>query len=315
MLHKSGAAKICPGGGNLGGLVMKSIAYLGMGIMGSSMACNLAKAGFRVTVWNRSEGREGLRRAQEAGARKAASIAEAVADADVVMSCLSDVPDIEMVLLGDGGVSSSAKAGAIVVDMATTGPACAQMVAGKFADKGMQFLDAPVSGGDVGARNATLTIMVGGERTAFDACLPIFQSIGKNIHYCGSAGAGQSVKLCNQILCAVNMLAVCESLELAKSMGIDPTLMIDVCGSGAAGSWALSNLGPRIAKGDLEPGFMIKDMQKDLRLIREAAQNVEHGLSLPACQLAVKQFGEAVQLIGNQGDRKGTQAMSVAYGR
>lgn len=291
----------------------KRIAYLGMGIMGASMAVNLAKAGFAVTVWNRSEGREGLQRAQEAGAKRAFSVAEAVHNADVVMLCLSDVPDLEMVLLGSDGVVESAKPGTVIVDMSTTGPACARKMAHMLLGKKLHFIDAPVSGGDIGARNATLTIMAGGEQEQFDACLPIFQAIGKNIHYCGPSGSGQAVKLCNQVLCAVNMLAVCESLKLADVLGIDQQLIIDVCGSGAAGSWALTNLGARIARGDLEPGFMIKDMQKDLRLVRESMG--EHGAQLPACELADKKFDDAVVQIGNNGNRKGTQAMSAAYGR
>jgi 3-hydroxyisobutyrate dehydrogenase len=173
------------------------------------------------------------------------------------------------------------------------------------------FLDAPVSGGDVGARNASLTIMVGGEREVFERCLPALQSIGKNIHYCGPSGSGQALKLCNQILCAVNMLAVCESFKLAELLSIDPQLMIDVCATGAAGSWALSNLGTRIVQGDLGPGFMIKDMQKDLRLVRESLSTA--GIDLAACDLADRKFNEAVKAMAAGGERKGTQAMSVAY--
>jgi 3-hydroxyisobutyrate dehydrogenase len=287
------------------------IAYLGMGIMGASMSCNLAKAGFNLTVWNRSQGKAGLKRALEAGAHSAASLSETVKEANTVIMCLSDVTDLYEVLLGAGGVVESARPGTTVIDMSTTGPECARKVSELLAARNLHFLDAPVSGGDVGARNATLTIMVGGEKPVFEKCLPIFESIGKNIRYCGASGSGQAVKLCNQVLCAVNMLAVCESLKLSELLGIDPQLMIEVCGSGAAGSWALSNLGPRIARGDLEPGFMIKDMQKDLRLVGEAIEFAP--VELAACKLADSKFREAVAAMPPDGERKGTQAMSVAY--
>jgi 3-hydroxyisobutyrate dehydrogenase len=289
----------------------KKIAYLGMGIMGASMASNLARAGFTVKVWNRTEGKPGLKLAADAGASVSASIKDAVSDADIVMMCLTDVPDLEDVLLRDGGVLDNMKAAAVVIDFSTTGPACARKMFSEAAKKQIHFLDAPVSGGDVGAKNGTLTVMVGGDRNIFDLCLPAFQGVGKNIHYCGNSGSGQAVKLCNQILCAVNMLAVCESMKLAELLAIDPKLMIDVCGSGAAGSWALSNLGARIARGDLEPGFMIKDMRKDLRLVKEALAGA--GVDFEACDLADQKFVDAVEAFPEDGERKGTQAMSVAY--
>lgn len=288
----------------------EKIAYLGMGIMGASMAVNMARSGLDLVVWNRTPGKEGTRRAQEAGARVASSISEAVKDVDFIFLCLSDVPDLEAVVFGEQGVLSNAKHGAILVDMSTTGPSCAEKMASAVSNKGMHFIDAPVSGGDIGARNATLTIMVGGEKEIFQKCLPIFEKIGKNISYCGPSGSGQAIKLCNQILCAVNMLAVCESLKLAEMLGLDPQMVIDVCSSGAAGSWALSNLGPRIIKGDLEPGFMIKDMQKDLRLVKDILQNSSR---FPASELADDKFAEAIKLFGRDGSLKGTQAMSAAY--
>jgi len=289
------------------------LAFLGMGIMGASMACNLLKAGFNVHVWNRTESREGLARAQDAGARRAFSVSEAVHGAEFVILCLTDVPDLEEVILGESGVLSSAKPGAILIDMGTSGPECAKKLSSILESKGMHFVDAPVSGGDVGARDGTLTIMVGAEKAIYERCLPLFQGMGKKIQHCGPVGAGQAVKLCNQILCAVNMLAVCESLDLAEHLGIDRNLMIEVCGSGAAGSWALTNLGPRITAGNLEPGFMIKDMRKDLRLVREALHAASS--ELEATLLADRKFVEAVQKLGEGGERKGTQAMSVAYGK
>lgn len=288
-----------------------SVAYLGMGIMGASMAVNMAKSGISVTVWNRSKGREGTKRAVEAGAQECESIKNAVSGAELIFLCLSDVQDLEDVLFREGGVVECATAGSIIIDMSTTGPECARRVSEKLALKNLSFIDAPVSGGDVGARNGTLTIMAAGKEDCFNRCLPVFQKIGKNIHYCGNAGNGQAVKLCNQILCAVNMIAVCESLSLAEQLSIDPSLMIEVCSSGAAGSWALANLGPRIIANNLEPGFMIKDMQKDLRLVREALSG--SALNFAGSDLANQKFDEAVAVLSNGGELKGTQAMIAAY--
>lgn len=288
-----------------------SVAYLGMGIMGSAMAINMANAEIPLTVWNRTKGREGTRRAVDAGAREASDIKEAVTSAELIFLCLTDVQDLEDTLFRVGGVAESATAGSVIVDMSTTGPECARRVAERLEQQGLSFVDAPVSGGDVGARNGTLTIMAAGRQDSFDKCLPVFQKIGKNIHYCGKAGNGQAVKLCNQILCAVNMIAVCESLSLAEALSIDPALMIEVCSSGAAGSWALANLGPRIIADNLEPGFMIKDMQKDLRLVREALSDTE--LTFAGSELANQKFDEAIAAIASGGEFKGTQAMIAAY--
>lgn len=288
-----------------------SIAYLGMGIMGSSMALNLVNAGFDLTVWNRTSGKDSTQKVVKAGAKEAGSIKEAVSAASIIILCLSDVSDLEDVLFRADGVLANATAGSIIVDMSTTGPQCAQSVYAKLKDKGLHFIDAPVSGGDVGARNATLTIMAGGDREAFENCLSVFEKIGKNIHYCGPSGSGQAIKLCNQILCAVNMIGVCEALTLAKSLGVEESLMVEVCGSGAAGSWSLSNLGPRIIAGNLEPGFMIKDMQKDLRLVSEAIPELSSAFA--GTELARSKFKQASSRFSDSGEFKGTQAMIAAY--
>lgn len=290
---------------------LPKVAYLGMGIMGASMAVNMAKGAVDLTIWNRTKGRPGTLRAIEAGARESASIADAVTGADLIFLCLTDVGDLEDALFQKGGVADSATAGSVVVDMSTTGPDCARRVSAKLEARGLSFVDAPVSGGDVGARNGTLTIMAGGAEESFRKCLPVFEKIGKNIHYCGKAGNGQAVKLCNQILCAVNMIAVCESLSLAEALNIDPSLMIEVCSSGAAGSWALANLGPRIIADNLEPGFMIKDMQKDLRLVKEALAGST--LEFAGTDLANEKFDRTIAALSNGGELKGTQAMIAAY--
>jgi 3-hydroxyisobutyrate dehydrogenase len=280
--------------------------------MGASMAANLARAGFEVVGWNRTPGKPNAARAQEAGVTLAASAVEAVTGAAAVFLCLTDVDDIEQMLLGPEGVVDAIGPGALVIDMSTTGPQCAQRLHRNLAERGLRFIDAPVSGGDVGAREGTLTIMVGGEKSDFEDALRYFQSIGKNIKYCGSAGAGQAVKLCNQILCAVNMVAVCEAFTLADELGIKPELVIEVCSTGAAGSWALANLGPRIARGDWAPGFKIKDMQKDLRLVLSCLKDNSRE-RLPGTVLADRQLDVVRDVSGDDSGAQGTQAMMRAY--
>jgi 3-hydroxyisobutyrate dehydrogenase len=248
------------------------IAYLGMGIMGSAMASNLAKAGHTVRVWNRSPGREGLAKAEAAGCTKCDTIAKAVKDCEIVFTCVSDVKDVEQVLLGPGGVSESSAPDTLVIDTATIGPAAAERINQRLLDTGIRFLDAPVTGGDIGAVNGTLTIMVGGRETDFQRALPVLKAIGKTIRHCGPPGSGQALKLCNQILCAVNLVAVSEALTLARQFGLDEVMLPEVLGTGAGGSWSLQNLGPRIIKDDFAPGFRIKDMLKDLRLVQENSQ-------------------------------------------
>lgn len=175
----------------------------------------------------------------------------------------------------------------------------------------MHFLDAPVSGGDIGAQKATLTVMVGGEKSEFEKAKPLFECLGKNIFYCGPTGSGQAVKLCNQILCAVNMVAVTEAIRFAELADVNPELVINVCSTGAGGSWALSNLGPKIVQGDLAPGFKIDDMDKDLRLVAETLPPGSE--SLPGATLAAGKFQQAKELDGTSGGSQGTQAMIRAY--
>jgi len=282
-----------------------------MGIMGAAMAANLARAGFSVKVWNRTAGRAGLASAVEAGAVACPSLAETVNGAEAVFLCLGEEADLQDVVFRGDGVAARASAGTIIVDMSTTGPGCARESAAKLAEHNMAFLDAPVTGGDVGARNGTLTIMVGGDQSAFDKCMPFFQAMGKTIKHCGPVGSGQSLKLCNQVLCAVNMVAVCEAFQLAESLGIDPNLVVEVCGSGAAASWALSNLGPRIINEDFKPGFKISHMMKDLRLVRESLNSITR--NFPGTKLAEEMFFVCEKLAGTAGGDQGTQAMMLAY--
>ena len=287
------------------------IAFLGLGVMGGPMAANLARSGYSVRAWNRTPNRPGIEIAKGAGAVIVNFIQQAVEAADVIFTCVSDVPDVEEVILGSEGVAKFAKPGALVVDMSTIGSNAARKIGTQLQKYNLRFLDAPVSGGDIGAQKGTLTIMVGGDRADFEACKPLLEVMGKTIRLCGQVGSGQAVKLCNQVLCAVHMLALCEAMEMAQQQEIDPNLIVEVCSTGAAGSWDLSNLGPKIVESDFAPGFMVKHILKDLRLVREtikpSAQN------LPAVELATHLFKIVGQLDGGRGGEQGTQAMIRAY--
>lgn len=287
---------------------MTNLAYIGIGIMGGGMAANLVKKGKPCKVWNRSQNSNNLKKAIEAGCANANSIKEAVKDADIIFTCLSEEKDLDQIILGQDGIAEHAKKGAIIVDMATTGPACSKRIAASLAERGLKHLDAPVSGGDVGAREGTLTIMVGGEKEAYEKVLPYFQCLGKTVTLCGPHGAGQAVKLCNQILCALNLVGVCEAFALADEMQIDRQMIVDICGAGAAASWALSTLGPRIAKGDLAPGFRLGHMLKDLNLVKDASEN----LSLPGVDLSLSKFKDGLKA-GADLEKSGTQSMILAY--
>ena len=286
---------------------MNKIGFIGLGVMGSPMSQNAVKAGFSVKGWNRTrENRPLVTQAKDRGVNLVPSIAEAVGDADVVCVCVSDVPDVNQVIFGDRGIAECAKSGTTIIDFSTIGTRAVKEIATKLKPYGLSFMDAPISGGDIGAQNGTLTIMVGGERSDYDRCMPIFQAMGKNITYCGEVGSGQAVKLCNQVLASLHMVALCEAMELSKTLNLDPNLIIEVCSTGAAGSWALSNLGSKVATSDFAPGFMIKHILKDLRLVRESLEDRD----LPGVSLANQLF-ETVERLG--GAEQGTQAMIRAY--
>ncbi len=277
------------------------IGFIGLGIMGRPMCANLLKAGYQLTVWNRSQ--PGIDEVVGYGAQAGESPAAVAAASDVIITIVTDSPDVEAVVLGPNGVLEGARAGAIVIDMSTISPAVTRKVAAALAQKGVDMLDAPVSGGDVGAKAGTLSIMVGGQEEVFQRCLPVFQAMGKNIVHIGDHGAGQTCKLCNQVAVALNMLAGCEAIMLAAKSGVDPKKVLDAISAGAAGSWMLSNLAPRIVNGDYAPGFMIKLAQKDLRLVLEAAGQID--LPLPGTAL-MHQVWKAVEAEG--GGDLGTQA-------
>lgn len=278
------------------------IGFIGLGIMGKPMATNLVRAGFEVTVYNRSK--PAVELLVSRGAAAAPSPRAVAERSDVVITMVTDSPDVEQVILGPGGVCEGARPGMVVIDMSTISPTVTKAIAAALKERGLDMLDAPVSGGDTGARAGTLAIMVGGDKEVFERCLPIFQALGKNIVHVGPNGMGQMTKLCNQVLVAVNNLATCEALLLASKAGLDPQVMIDAVKNGAAGSWQLVNLGPKMIARDFAPGFMVRLQQKDLRLALEAARELH--LPLPALSL-VHQLFTSCQASGE--GEEGTQAL------
>jgi 3-hydroxyisobutyrate dehydrogenase len=266
------------------------VGFIGLGIMGRPMALNLVQAGFPLTVYNRTPAKcEPL---VAAGAAAVTSPREAAERSDVVVTVVSDTPDVEEVLFGEEGVWSGLKAGQILIDMSSISPAETQRFASRLKDNNVEMLDAPVTGGEKGAIEGALTIMVGGKRETFAKCLPIFQAMGRTIVYAGESGSGQKMKLVNQILCAQHIVAMSDGLRFARESGLDVEATLEAVSGGAAGSWMLSNLAPRILKNDFAPGFMIKLQQKDLRLVREALQDKKG--AYPATELAYALFTEAV---------------------
>jgi 3-hydroxyisobutyrate dehydrogenase len=281
------------------------IGFIGLGIMGRPMARNLMRAGFELTVWNRS--RPGIEELTREGAAEGASPSDVAAKSEVTITMVTDSPDVEQVVLGEQGIIHGAKPGSVVIDMSTISPEVTRRIAARLKERGIAMLDAPVSGGDKGAIAGTLSIMVGGEEAVFEKCRPVFEAMGKNIIYIGDSGAGQTAKLCNQIAGAVHLQAMAETLMFAARSGIDPARMLQAVTAGAAGSWMLSNLAPRVLNRDFAPGFMVRLQQKDLRLVLEAAEPLH--LPLPATVVA-HQMLRAVEAEG-KGDL-GTQAIVQA---
>lgn len=283
------------------------IGFIGLGIMGAPMALNLMNAGYSLKVYNRTD-RPRVQEVVDAGAKRVASPQDAASGCGVVITMVTDTPDVEAVILGDDGAINGVAAGSTVIDMSTISPRLTREVAATLKEKGVNMLDAPVSGGDVGAKQGTLSIMVGGDREVFDECLPVLEAMGKNITLIGGNGAGQTTKLCNQIAVSVANLAMAEALMLAAAADMDVQKVLDAISGGAAGSWQLTNLGPRILQGDFAPGFMVKLQQKDLKLVMEAANDVK--LALPGASLAHQYFNLVER--GGFAD-EGTQALIKAY--
>jgi 3-hydroxyisobutyrate dehydrogenase len=258
-----------------------------------------------VRVFNRSA--EKARALAADGATMTADVVACVAGAEVVFIMVPDTPDVEATI---AKVESVLKPGQIVIDMSTVAPASERAISARLKAKGVEYLDAPVSGGDVGARDGTLAIMVGGDAAAFERARPLFELMGKRITHMGASGAGQMTKLANQIAVALALEAAAEAIKFANGGGLDASRVVEAIGAGAAGSWQLSNLGPKIIAGDYRPGFFIKLIRKDLRLVAEAAR--ESGLALPGLALMASMFNAAAAL-GH--DLDGTQAVAAALDR
>lgn len=248
------------------------VGFIGLGIMGQGMVRNLLKAGYEVSIWNRTAKR--MEPLIEGGAKGTNSPADLASQCDVVMTCVSDTPDVKEVVLGEKGVIHGAKSGSLVIDMSTISPQATREMASELAEKGIHMLDAPMSGSSEGAANGTLTIMIGGDAEQVARAMPYFEAMGKTITHVGGHGAGQMVKLVNQILVVVNMLAVGEALLFGQAGGLDLRRTLEAVTQGAAGSWMLSNRGPQIIDRDWRPGFVIDLQQKDLRLVLEAADQL-----------------------------------------
>ncbi|MEN6405486.1 MAG: NAD(P)-dependent oxidoreductase [Thermoguttaceae bacterium] len=284
------------------------LGWIGVGVMGASMCGHLISAGFAVSVHNRTRSKAEPLLAR--GARWADSPKTVAQQSDVVFSIVGYPDDVRSVTLGPDGVLAGARPGMIVVDMTTSRPSLAVEIAEAAACQGVVSLDAPVSGGDIGAREASLSIMIGGDRASAASLRPCWQAMGKTIVHQGGPGTGQHAKLVNQILIAGNMVGLCEALLYGYRSGLDLTTVIESVASGAAGSWSLSNLGPRIVANRFEPGFFVEHFIKDMGIALDEARRL--GLCLPGLALA-NQLYVAVQSQGH--GRDGTQALELALAR
>ncbi len=284
----------------------QTIAFIGLGIMGSAMAANLLKAGFPLHVSTRSPEKAALLVA--AGAVLHDTAGAAAAEADLVVTIVGLPSDVEDVYFSQGGIIERAKPGALLIDMTTSSPSLATRIAEAAAERGLHALDAPVSGGDIGAREARLSIMVGGDVEAFERAMPVFAAMGTNIAHQGPAGAGQHTKMCNQIVIASTMLGVAESVAYARAAGLDAAKVLGSIGTGAAGGFLLNTLGPRMVDADYAPGFMIEHFAKDMSIAIAEAE--AYGLDLVGLKASIQQYGRRL----DAGDaREGTQAVIKSY--
>ena len=264
-----------------------TIGFVGLGVMGKPMARNLLEAGYALVAHNRS--RDPVEALGREGAQPAHSPAEVARASDVIITCLPDSPDVELVALGENGLIEGVSDGDVYVDMSTIAPTVAVEVAEAMAEKGVDCLDAPISGGDVGAQEGTLSIMVGGDADVFERVMPILEVLGETIVLCGPNGAGQTVKACNQIQVALNLIGMAEALVLGEKAGVDPATVVEVLSGGFAQSRVMDVRGPRVIEGIFEPGFRSALHYKDLNIVRKAARAYE--ASLPGSALAHELFG------------------------
>jgi 3-hydroxyisobutyrate dehydrogenase len=252
---------------------MKKVGFIGLGLMGNGMSMNILKGGFPLTVWNRTRSR--MNELIDAGAMKANSPKEVAENSEIIVMIVTDSSDVKEVIMGEEGVINGVKPGSIVIDMSTISPLVTKEITEELEKKEAHMLDAPVSGGVIGAKEGTLSIMVGGEKKVFDEALPVLETMGKTITHVGKNGDGQIVKAVNQILVGMTMLGVAEGLMFASKAGVDLQKCYQAVSGGAAGSWQLTVNGNKILHGDLEPGFKIKDYVKDLRIIMETASELK----------------------------------------
>lgn len=282
------------------------IGFIGLGIMGLPMAKNLLRSGYSLVVHNRS--RKPVEELASHGAEQAFSSREVAERTDVVITMLPDSPDVREVILGRDGVIEGVRPGMVVIDMSTISPKVSVEIANTLAAKGVEMLDAPVSGGQKGAIEGTLSIMVGGKKEVFEKCLPILKAMGRVIVHVGGNGAGESVKLCNQVICALNIVSMCEGIALCRKTGVDVAKMIEVVSGGLGASNIISNLAPKILAGDMEPGFKLRLQQKDLRLALQLAEELKTPLLATGLAHQIFRIAEAKGL-----GEKGTQALISAY--
>jgi 3-hydroxyisobutyrate dehydrogenase len=287
-------------------MTKRNIGFIGTGVMGRSMAGHLLNAGHTLHVYNRTK--EKAQSLLDNGAHWHATPAQVAAAADVVITMVGFPADVEATYLGSTGLIASAKPGATLIDMTTSSPTLAQRIAAAGEAKGIACLDAPVSGGDLGAKEARLVIMAGGRETAFAEMMPLFELLGKNIRLHGGPGSGQHCKMANQIAVAAGMLSWVEALTYAKKANLDPARVLESISGGAAGSWAMSNLAPRALSGNYAPGFYVKHFLKDMRIALDAAAEMK--LELPGLACA-KQLYDRVAAHGWEDD--GTQALYKLY--
>lgn len=285
---------------------MKKIAFIGIGVMGKSIVGHLLKANYPVIVYTRTKDKaESL---LEMGATWANTACEATEKADVIFTMVGYPADVEQIYFGENGVFEGGQAGKIVVDMTTSSPELAKRIATHAQACQMSAIDAPVSGGDIGAQKGVLSIMCGGEKEIFEAIHPILQEFGKDVIYQGPAGAGQHTKMANQIAIATNMIGVCEAIVYSEKAGLDLETVLASISTGAAGSWSLSNLAPRMLKGDFEPGFFVKHFLKDMDIALAEAEMMQ--LELPGLALAREMYH---QLMEKGYGEKGTQVLYKSY--
>ncbi|MCY8008264.1 NAD(P)-dependent oxidoreductase [Bacillus haynesii] len=280
----------------------KTVGFIGLGVMGNSMASHILAAGYPVSAYTRTKHKADS--LLEKGAEWKSSIKALAQSSDVIITMVGYPKDVEEVYFGSEGIIENAKKGSYLIDMTTSKPSLAKQIEAGAKERGLYALDAPVSGGDVGAKNGTLAIMVGGERKAYDECYPIFSIMGENIQYQGPAGSGQHTKMCNQIAIATGMIGVAEAMAYAKKSGLDLDNVLKSITTGAAGSWSLSNLAPRMLKGDFEPGFYVKHFVKDMGIALEEAELM--GEKMPGLELAKSLYDTLVE---KGEENSGTQSL------